>query len=180
MSEQSKQKSESGIVRIAGRDINSSYNIEKALTQIKGIGNNLAHAIALTAERKFGISTKSAIGEISEEKITEVEKMLTNLKANGIPAYLLNRQKDLESGNDLHLLSSDLTVRVKQDVDNDIRIQTWRGHRHQYGQKVRGQRTRSTGRTGVTIGVTKKAALTKAAAQEAATEAQKKKQPGTK
>ena len=28
---------------------------------------------------------------------------------------------------------------------------------HQYGQKVRGQATRSTGRTGATVGVTKKA-----------------------
>ncbi|MEM0159642.1 MAG: 30S ribosomal protein S13 [Candidatus Micrarchaeaceae archaeon] len=175
MAEQQKQRAESGIVRIAGKDINSSYNIVKALAQIKGIGNNLAHAIAINAERNFGISPKSAIGEISEEKIVAIERMLANLKANGVPPYLLNRQKDRETGNDLHLLSSDLAVRVKQDIDNDIKIQSWRGHRHQYGQKVRGQRTRSTGRTGVTIGVTKKAALTKAAAQEAASEAQKKK-----
>ena len=31
-----------------------------------------------------------------------------------------------------------------------------RGFRHQYGQKVRGQKTRSTGRTGSTVGVVKK------------------------
>ncbi len=37
-------------------------------------------------------------------------------------------------------------------------IRCYRGIRHEQGQKVRGQRTRSNGRTGLTVGVTKKAA----------------------
>ncbi|MGD0511191.1 MAG: 30S ribosomal protein S13, partial [Candidatus Micrarchaeaceae archaeon] len=53
---------------------------------------------------------------------------------------------------------------------------TWRGFRHQYGQKVRGQSTRSTGRTGITVGVTKKSIQTaEKAAKAPAKGAEKKK-----
>jgi small subunit ribosomal protein S13 len=47
-------------------------------------------------------------------------------------------------------------VQTRQDIEDMIKQQTYVGFRHQYGQKVRGQRTRSTGRTGATVGVTKK------------------------
>ena len=72
----------------------------------------------------------------------------------------------------MHMIGVDLTVKNRQDVDNMIRIQAWRGHRHQYGQKVRGQRTRSTGRTGATMGVMKKSA--EAQAKAAQSQADKK------
>jgi len=38
--------------------------------------------------------------------------------------------------------------------------------RHEQGQKVRGQRTRSNGRTGLTVGVIKKTAIAAAKAKE--------------
>lgn len=56
----------------------------------------------------------------------------------------------------MHLVGTDLMVKNKDDVENAIKAQTWRGYRHQFGQKVNGQRSRSTGRTGETMGVTKK------------------------
>jgi len=36
------------------------------------------------------------------------------------------------------------------------KIKCWRGIRHRLGLKVRGQRTKTTGRTGMTIGVRRK------------------------
>ncbi|NLE05551.1 MAG: 30S ribosomal protein S13, partial [Crenarchaeota archaeon] len=36
-------------------------------------------------------------------------------------------------------------------------IRSWRGYRHAYGLKVRGQRTKTTGRAGKSLGVKKKA-----------------------
>jgi len=56
----------------------------------------------------------------------------------------------------LHLLSSDLVLRTKMDIDLMKKIKSWKGYRHAYGLKVRGQRTRTTGRTGKTVGVSKK------------------------
>ena len=45
-------------------------------------------------------------------------------------------------------------------------IRCYRGIRHEQGQKVRGQRTRSNGRTGLTVGVIKKTAIAAAKAAE--------------
>ena len=171
------KKEEASIVRIAGRDINGNFKIIKALMQIKGIGNTMAEAIANVAEEKFGIDKSARIGMLTEDKVSNLEAIMKNPLKFGLPEYLLNRRKDRETGESMHLIGSDLTVRVRQDIDYDIKIQTWRGFRHQYGQKVRGQRTRSTGRTGATVGVTKKAVeqAKKAAEQQQQQEKKEKK-----
>jgi small subunit ribosomal protein S13 len=75
----------------------------------------------------------------------------------GVPSYILNRNKDMETGLTVHNTGSDFLFATRQDVNRDITMKVWRGFRHQYGQRVRGQHTRSTGRTGATVGVTKKA-----------------------
>ncbi len=160
MAEERKQQKEQkgdelGIIRMAGRDIRGSYSIIGALMQVKGLGYNMAHALALQAERQYGIKMDTKIGTLSEEQTGKIESLLKDPSRAGIPTYMLNRRKDLESGADMHVTGTDLTISVKQDIDRDIKNQTWRGFRHMYGQRVRGQRTRSTGRTGATVGVTK-------------------------
>lgn len=144
------------IVRIAGRDINGKYTIVAALRHIKGISHNLASAIAMLAERNFGIAQSTTIGSLEEAKLAKLETILKDPGKFGVPNYMLNRRKDAENGGDTHLVGTDLIVRIKQDMDSSIKLQSWTGFRRQYGQKVRGQRTRSTGRTGETVGVTKK------------------------
>jgi small subunit ribosomal protein S13 len=42
------------------------------------------------------------------------------------------------------------------DVNRMRKMRSYRGIRHETGQKVRGQRTKSTGRTGTTVGVKRK------------------------
>jgi len=59
----------------------------------------------------------------------------------------------------MHLLSADLVLRTKMDIDDAKNIRSWRGYRHAYGLKVRGQRTKTTGRAGKALGVKKKAIL---------------------
>lgn len=150
------KKEEISIVRIAGRDINGSFTIAHALLRIKGINQNLAQVMALVAERKFGISGKTTIGSLSDEKLAEVEQVIKDPLKFGIPHFMLNRRKDVATGKDIHMVGTDLIVQTRQDIEDMIKQQTYVGFRHQYGQKVRGQRTRSTGRTGATVGVTKK------------------------
>ena len=48
------------------------------------------------------------------------------------------------------------------------RTRSYKGVRHIYGLKVRGQRTRSTGRTGGILGVSRKGSAAPAAAPKAA------------
>jgi small subunit ribosomal protein S13 len=150
------KKEETSIVRIAGRDINGSYTIAHALLRIKGVNQNLAQVMALMAERKFGISGDTTIGSLPDDKLAEVEQIIKDPLKFGIPHFMLNRRKDLATGKDIHVVGTDLIVQTRQDIEDMIKQQTYVGFRHQYGQKVRGQRTRSTGRTGATVGVTKK------------------------
>jgi small subunit ribosomal protein S13 len=146
----------SSIVRVAGRDVDGSLNIERALSNVKGIGMNLSHALALVIESNLGIPKKTEVGSLDEAQIAQIENLIKDPVSVGIPTYLINRNKDAETGKDLHMVSNDLIFTTRQDISRDIANKTWRGYRHQYGQKVRGQATRSTGRTGITVGVTKK------------------------
>ena len=124
---------------------------------MKGIGNNLAHYLAITIESKLGIQKSTDVASLTESQIADIEKVIKDPVANGMPWYVINRNKDAETGKNMHVVSNDLIFNTRQDISRDISNKTWRGFRHQYGQKVRGQNTRSTGRTGATVGVTKKA-----------------------
>ncbi len=174
---QREQQHMGGIVRIAGRDIDDSYTLFMALTKVKGIGHSMAHALSINIKDKYGIGPETKLSELDEQKISKIEELLKNPKSAGIPAFMLNRRKDRETGEDMHMIGTDVTVRIKQDVDADIKLQDWRGYRHQYGQKVRGQRTRSTGRTEETIGVTKKKEMPAAAGAAASAAAGAEKKP---
>lgn len=140
------------IVRVIDKDLDGMKTVVDALSDIKGIGIRLADIIA----RKVGVSPQTRIGYLSEEKIVEIEDIIRNLADQDIPSWLLNRRKDLETGKDRHLISSDIDLQVKADIEREKSIWSWRGYRHAYGLKVRGQRTRTTGRTGKTVGVSKK------------------------
>lgn len=145
------------IVRVAGKDVDGSLNIERSLDRVKGIGANLSHALAISIEAKLGINRNTNIGSLSDTQISQIESLIKDQKISGLSQYLLNRNKDMETNGIVHNVSNDLLFATRQDINRDISLKAWRGFRHQYGQKVRGQRTRSTGRTGSTVGVTKKA-----------------------
>ncbi len=160
------EKRATSIIRIGGKDINGELNIPRALDEIKGIGSNLSHSITHVVETKLGIPKSTHLGDLTEQQIESIEAVIKEPTKYGIPAYMLNRRKDFDTGHDIHLIGSDLTFAVRQDVNRDVGIRAWRGYRHQHGQKVRGQHTRSTGRTGATVGVMKKAAKQQMAAAQ--------------
>lgn len=170
------KREETSIVRIAGRDINGNYTIAHALMQIKGVNQNLAHAMALMAERKLGIEMTKKIGSLEENGLEKLEEIIRDPAKFGVPAFMLNRRMDSETGRDMHVVGTDLIIKTKQDMDDAIKRGTWIGFRRQYGQRVRGQRTRSTGRTGATVGVTKKKI---AEAAKASKEQEKKPTPAS-
>ncbi len=55
----------------------------------------------------------------------------------------------------MHLVTSDIAFNIRNDVEREKALFSWRGYRHMYGLKVRGQRTRCTGRKGGAVGVAK-------------------------
>jgi len=151
-----------GVVRIAGRDIKGETKLRKALMEIRGVGTTLSMVLTKVVSSKLGVPKDVMIGELSEEQIEKLTDIIANPAKYGVPERLLNRQRDWETDQSIHLIGSELAFRVKQDVTKMKELNTWKGFRHAYGQKVRGQRTRTTGRTGMTVGVLRKAMLAKA------------------
>ncbi len=139
------------IVRILGNDIPGEKKVLVGLTQIRGIGYNFASSIL----EKININPDSSMGYMGEDEAAGIEEMIKNPVAAGFPVWFLNRRKDIETGQDMHLLTSDIEFTVRKDVERERQANSWRGYRHLYGLKVRGQRTRTTGRKGSTVGVAK-------------------------
>ncbi len=140
------------VVRIAGTDLDGNRYVYMALQGIKGVGYNFARALV----RLLGIDEKKKLKELSEEEIKKIEDALKDPLKYGMPVWMLNRRKDRETGKDEHLVGVDLDLRVKEDITRLMRIKCYRGVRHQMGLPVRGQRTRTGFRKGMTVGVQRK------------------------
>ena len=143
------------ILRIIGTDIDGTLKTSYALTKIKGISLNLANAILKNAK----VNPDTRAGFLKEAEIEKIEEIINEPTKHGLPNWLLNRRKDLETGTDAHLIRADLVLKTKTDIDQMKEMKSWRGYRHAYGLKVRGQRTKTTGRKGKALGVKKKAII---------------------
>ena len=139
------------IVRIANSDIDGQKRTVIGLQSIKGVGKRVAEIIA----KKAGVDPSVKMGSLSDEKIAEIEELVTSY-VEYAPQWAINRQNDYESGADMHLLGNDLDLIQKDDINRMKMIRCYRGIRHEGHHKVRGQRTRSNGRHGLTMGVTRK------------------------
>jgi small subunit ribosomal protein S13 len=145
------------IVRILGADSAGTLKVSYAVSGIKGVSLSLANAIL----KKAGINPNMRAGFLTENDIAKIEEIVKDPSKYNLPPWLFNRRKDTDSGKDLHLISADLLLRTKTDIDDAKSIRSWRGYRHAYGLKVRGQRTKTTGRSGKSLGVKKKTLMSK-------------------
>lgn len=143
------------IIRIAGTDLEGTLLLVHALSKINGVGMTLANAIT----RKADINPNQRVGYLTETDKTKLEDIINNPTKHGIPTYMLNRQKDIDTGENRHLIGADLTLQIKTDIEGMKNQKSWRGFRHAYGLRVRGQHTRTTGRKGKAVGVKKKELL---------------------
>lgn len=138
-------------MRIVGNDIPGDKKVLVGLTNIRGIGYSFASAIL----ERLNIDPNTSMGYMDAETATKIENLIKDPSAAGFPAWFLNRRKDMDTGKDMHLLTSDIQFAIRNDVERERQTGSWRGYRHMYGLKVRGQRTRTTGRKGGTVGVAK-------------------------
>lgn len=141
------------IVRIMNTDLQGEKSVVVALPGVKGVGVRTAEILVDQLE----LDRRARIGDLPDDKIEEIEKTLKELP-DVVPPWLLNRRKDLETGEDHHRIGPELDISLRDDINMMRKIRCYRGIRHEMGQKVRGQRTRSNGRSGLTVGVMKKAA----------------------
>jgi len=141
-----------GIVRVAEVDLAGEKKIRNALLRVKGIGKSLARGIPVSA----GLDPELMIGTLTDEQLKKLEDVIRNPEKYGIPFHMLNRRFDPSTGEHKHLVASDLTLANKADIDFMRKIRSYKGIRHELGLPVRGQRTRSSFRKGVAVGVSKK------------------------
>ena len=113
------------MVRFIGRDLANNKKIKYALTAIYGIGLSRAKEIlekaGLENVDKGGVRTK----DLSDEDISNLRKVL---------------EKDYQLEADLYRLTN---LNIKRLMENG----SIKGRRHRAGLPVRGQRTRTNGRT---------------------------------
>jgi small subunit ribosomal protein S13 len=154
------------ILRIMGTDVPGTLKTVYAVAEIKGVSLSLSNAVL----HKAGVTPDLRVGLLTESDVTKIEDVIRDPAKYGIPAWMFNRRKDSDTGKDMHLLSSELAYKTKTDIDGAKEIRSWRGYRHAYGLKVRGQRTKTTGRAGKALGVKKKTLLQKPGAAAAPAE----------
>jgi len=145
-----------GIVRISGKDVEGHLPIKKAMYAIKGVGRRYAFICAEIAHQKLGIDPEHQVGLLTDKQLEELEQIIVNPKEHNIPVYMMNRRKNYLTGEDEHLITNELGFAIKTDVEKEMKTKSWRGISHMYRKKVRGQRTKSTGRKGSTMGVSRK------------------------
>jgi|ACXJ01.1.fsa_nt_gi SSU ribosomal protein S13P len=140
------------IVRMANRDLDGERSVRLALADLKGVGDRLSQIIV----KKLDLPADKKIGELKEEDLDRLREFIESREFDGIPSWALNHRSELVSGEDINVVSNDLDQAVNDDINLMKKIKTYRGVRHEKGKKVRGQRTRSNGRKGLTVGVQRK------------------------
>jgi len=146
-----------GIIRLAGKELRGELSLERGLDGIKGIGHNTAKNIARIITKELKIDSKKVVGNLSDDEINNIEDLLKVVETHLKRKHLMNRPIDTDTGATRHLIGNDLMFATRQDVQFEKDTRTWRGWRHTMGQRVRGQHSRTTGRTGSSVGVLKKA-----------------------
>ncbi len=147
------------IVRILDTDLEGKRSIAYSLCGVKGIGRRVANVVALSS----GLDPRVKMGELSDDEIERLQSAISSAEKR-LPEWMLNRRKDLMSGEDRHVMGSDLLLNLREDINLLRKIRSYRGIRHERGLKVRGQRTKSTGRKGAVVGVIRKKQLAAARA----------------
>jgi small subunit ribosomal protein S13 len=109
------------MARIAGVDLPPNKRIEIALTYIYGIGRSQATKILGMA----GVSLDVKVRELNDDEINHIRKVIE----------------------EQYRVEGDLRKEVTMNIKRLMEIGSYRGLRHRRGLPVRGQRTKTNGRT---------------------------------
>jgi small subunit ribosomal protein S13 len=148
-------------VRIGQTDLDGTKSVERSLTDMNGIGHRAARIIA----ERAGVDRRAVFGKLDEDDIDAVVELVENY-ADEVPEWMANHQRAFFTGETTHEIGNDLDMTRRQDINRMKMIDSYKGVRHKRGQKVRGQRTKSTGRSEGTIGVNVQAIKEERAAED--------------
>ena len=144
------------IVRIANSDLEGKRSVQYGLTGIKGISRRTAKIITINA----GVDPKAILGYISDADTERLQSSVDSISSI-LPSWMVNKQNEIMSGEDRHLIGTDVLLGLNEDLNLMKKMRSYKGVRHDRGLRVRGQRSRSTGRRGRTVGVSRMALMAK-------------------
>jgi len=140
-------------LRLAGFILDGNQNLTVALTGIKGVGRQISYAVI----KSLNMKPERKLGTLSDKEVSTIEETLEKIDKK-LPTWMVNRRKDPYSGEDRHVIGSDLEMALRDDILRLRKIKAYRGVRHSIGLPVRGQRTRTSFRKGATLGVSRRKA----------------------
>ncbi|CAI5473930.1 unnamed protein product [Closterium sp. Yama58-4] len=140
------------ILRVLNTNVDGRTKIMYALTSIRGIGRRFANIVC----KKADVDLNKRAGELSAAELENLMVIVGNPRQFKIPDWFLNRQKDYKDGRYSQVVSNGLDMKMRDDLERLKKIRNHRGLRHYWGLRVRGQHTKTTGRRGRTVGVSKK------------------------
>ncbi|KAK2197326.1 bifunctional 30s ribosomal protein S13 [Babesia duncani] len=140
------------ILRVLNTNVDGREKVIIALTAIRGIGRRMSTVIC----KEAGIDVTKRAGELTADEINKVIKIIGAPTDFKIPAWFLNRQKDVKEGKNMHNAANALDSCLREDLERLKKMHLHRGLRHYWGLRTRGQHTKTTGRRGRTVGVAKK------------------------
>ena len=130
------KKADERIIRILSEDIEGRMTLYSGLAKIKGISWSFSNAIC----KKLKMDKRRKIGSLKDE---EIKVIINFIKNPDVPEHILNRRRDFDTGENIHLTGTDLELRKEFDIKRLKKIKSYRGIRHSAGLPLRGQRTRS-------------------------------------
>lgn len=145
------QSNQAELIRIMGTDLKASLDLLHGFAKIKGI--NIMFSNAMCVVLKFDKNRK--ISSLTEKEIEVVENFLMNPKKEGIPEWMLNQRKSMETGEDIHLAAKDIDFDLIQIKRRLGKLKTYKGLRHRAQLPLRGQRTKSNFRRNKTLAAMK-------------------------
>mmetsp|Transcript_53850 Transcript_53850/g.78961 ORF Transcript_53850/g.78961 Transcript_53850/m.78961 type:complete len:229 (+) Transcript_53850:148-834(+) len=130
------------VIRIFNTNLPGGRTVLYSLIGIKGVGRRFGDAVI----KRSGIDGTKRMGECTAEEVEKLVQVIERPLDFDIPAWMLNRRKDFATGKDMHNNTNKWDFQVKTDIERLIKMRAHRGLRHAWGYKVRGQRTKTTGR----------------------------------
>jgi len=109
------------VARVVGVDLPKDKRVEIALTYIHGIGRSTANRVLEAAE----VNPDTRVSDLAEDEVSRITAVIQ----------------------DDYRVEGDLRREVAGNIKRLMDIGCYRGLRHRRGLPVRGQRTRTNGRT---------------------------------
>merc|ERR1719263_829422 len=134
------------ILRVLSTNVDGKQKVAFAMTAIKGVGRRFSDICC----KKADIFLDKRAGELTTDEIERLVTVIQNPQQFKIPKWMLNRRKDHKDGKDSQVIANGVESKLRDDLE---RMKKIRAHR---GLRVRGQHTKTTGRRGRTVGVSKK------------------------